>query len=273
MDSRLRLWSLSNTKSLNGNSPALSLSADVLNTIPYAVPPRSTQKIGDIPLATCLSDSSLQVNITPPLFGCWRLVLAPPPSGPFPNSEKQIESNDSRMQQVALANGKLWAALDTGLLMDGDPTPRAGVAFFTINPNSKKVSQQGYAGLAQNNLTYPAIAVTQSGRGVMAFTVVGDNFIPAQVTRGSMTKSVSVICTWLPRVRDRTMGSLDIIRSVHSRVVRAGVTMAQPLLTAIPSGSVRNTLTRPAHSPGGSLLVSGAETLVPSWRTGERGCR
>jgi len=179
VDSRLRLWSLSNTKSLNGNSPALSLSADVLNTIPYAVPPRSTQKIGDIPLATCLSDSSLQVSITPPLFGCWRLVLAPPPSGPFPNSEKQIESNDSRMQQVALANGKLWAALDTGLLIDGDPTPRAGVAFFTINPNSKKVSQQGYAGLAQNNLTYPAIAVTQSGRGVMAFTVVGDDFYPS----------------------------------------------------------------------------------------------
>jgi hypothetical protein len=29
------------------------------------------------------------------------------------------------------------------------------------------------------NLTYPSIAVTQSGRGVMAFTVLGDDFYPS----------------------------------------------------------------------------------------------
>jgi hypothetical protein len=83
------------------------------------------------------------------------------------------------MQQVVLANGKLWAALNTGLLIDGDPTPRVGIAFFAINPHSGNVKQQGYAGVAGNNLTYPAIAVTQSGRGVMAFTVVGDDHYPS----------------------------------------------------------------------------------------------
>ena len=83
------------------------------------------------------------------------------------------------MQQVVLANGKLWAALDTGLSIDGDPTTRAGIAFFAINPHSVKVAQQGYAGVAGNNLTYPALAVTQSGRGVMAFTVLGDDHYPS----------------------------------------------------------------------------------------------
>jgi hypothetical protein len=174
VDSRLRLWTLSNTKSLNG-TPGLSLSTSVVNTIPYAVPSRSTQKTGDVPLAQCLSDSALQVS--PTLFGCWRLVVGG--AGPFPNTEKVVDSNDSRMQQVVLANGKLWAALDTGLSISGDPTPRAGIAFFVINPHSGKVHQQGYAGLAGNNLTYPAIAVTQSGRGVMAFTLLGDDFYPS----------------------------------------------------------------------------------------------
>jgi hypothetical protein len=147
----------------------------VVNTIPYAVPPLSTQKAGDVPLAQCLSDSTLQVS--PTLFGCWRLVVGG--AGPFPNTEKKVDSNDSRMQQVVLANGKLWAALDTGLSISGDATPRAGVAFFVINPHSANVEQQGYAGLAGNNLTYPAISVTQSGRGVMAFTLLGDDFYPS----------------------------------------------------------------------------------------------
>jgi len=174
VDNRLRLWTVSNSSSLNG-TPAVRLTASVVDTIPYSVPPRSTQKPGDVPLAECLSDSMLQVS--PTLFGCWRLVVGG--SGPFPNVEKMVDSNDSRMQQVVLANGKLWAALDTGLSIDGDPTTRAGIAFFAINPHSVKVHQQGYAGVAGNNLTYPALAVTQSGRGVMAFTVLGDDHYPS----------------------------------------------------------------------------------------------
>jgi len=174
VDSRLRIWSVSNTSSLN-NMPALRISANVVSTIAYAVPGRSIQKPGDVPLAQCLSDSSL--FLTPTLSGCWRLVTGGP--GPFPNKEKVVDSNDSRMQQVVLANGKLWGALDTGLIIDGDTAPRAGIAYFVINPHAGKVDQQGYAGMLGNNLTYPAIAVTQSGRGVMAFTVLGNDHYPS----------------------------------------------------------------------------------------------
>jgi hypothetical protein len=176
-DSRLRVWSVTNTSSLN-TLPALGISANVVNTIPYAVPGHSTQKPGDVPLANCLSDSSLFVG-SPTLKGCWRLVTGG--AGPFPDTEKKVDSNDSRMQQVVLANGKLWGALDTGLdfSAEKDPTPRAGIAYFVINPHAGKVDQQGYAGLPGNNLTYPAIAVTQSGRGVMAFTLLGDGHFPS----------------------------------------------------------------------------------------------
>ena len=174
VDSRLRLWSVTNTSSID-TAPALGISTTVVNTIPYAVPGRANQKAGDIPQGQCLADSTLQVSAT--LFGCWRLLVGA--GGPFPNPEKVLDSNDSRMQQVVLANGKLWAALDTGLLIDGDTAPRSGVAFFVINPNSGNAEQQGYAGILGNNLTYPAIAVTQSGRGVMAFTVLGNDHFPS----------------------------------------------------------------------------------------------
>jgi hypothetical protein len=174
VDSRLRLWAVSNTGSLD-TAPALGISANVVNTIPYAVPRRANQKAGDFPQGECLADSTLQVSAT--LFGCWRLLVGS--GGPFPNPEKLVDSNDSRMQQVVLANGKLWAALDTGLIISGDSAPRAGIAFFVINPHSGNVDQQGYAGISGNNLTYPAIAVTQSGRGVMAFTVLGDDHYPS----------------------------------------------------------------------------------------------
>jgi hypothetical protein len=71
------------------------------------------------------------------------------------------------------------AALDTGLNIDGDTAPRAGLAYFVINPPSGKVDQQGYAEISGNNLTYPAIAVTQSGRAVVAFTVLGNDHFPS----------------------------------------------------------------------------------------------
>src|SRR6266446_1814924 len=53
-DSRLRLWSVSNTGSLD-SMPALGIGTSVINTIPYAVPGRSNQKPADVALATCLS--------------------------------------------------------------------------------------------------------------------------------------------------------------------------------------------------------------------------
>ena len=172
----LRLWSLTNTSSLS-TLPALGASFRLVSTIDYSVPAgNAVQKPGEIPLADCLADSTLP--FTAKLSGCWRFA-GTVAQGPFANTEKKVNVNDSRMQQVALANGKLWAALDTWLTIPGDTDPRAGVAYFVINPHSANVMQQGNIGIAGNNLSYPAIAVTQSGRGVMAFTVLGNDHYPS----------------------------------------------------------------------------------------------
>ena len=82
------------------------------------------------------------------------------------------------MQQVMWANGKLWGSLDTALNPDGGPQ-RAGIEWFVVNPNAGKLVLQGYLGASGYDFTYPAIGVTASGRGVMAFTATGDTLHPS----------------------------------------------------------------------------------------------
>jgi hypothetical protein len=171
------LWSLGNTRSLNAPTPSVTLTTALVDTQLYAVPPRSQQKPGDFPLGQCLADGTFPVTST--LSGCWRFFVGS--GGPFAETLASLPSNDSRMQQVSFADGKLWAALDTATTVNGQNL--AGAAFFVIKPKasdqtlSGTVVNQGVIAVANNNVTYPAVAVTSDGRGVVAFTVLGpDNF-------------------------------------------------------------------------------------------------
>ena len=169
---QILVWTIGNTKSIDASTPSLSIDVKPVNTLTYGVPPRSTQKVGDVPQAQCLSDNTLATPFGP---GCWRFFFVS--GGPFPNTEKVVDSNDSRMQQVTYANGKLWGALDTAVTVQG--VRQAGIAYFVINPNSGKVMTQGVVAVAGNNVTYPAIGVTRSGRGAMAFTLLGTDHYPS----------------------------------------------------------------------------------------------
>ena len=180
MSNQLVVWTLTNTSSLNTASPALSLSNKVLNVNQYAIPPKQKQpgsgrwRRPTTPQGYCINDT------TTLLFngqaGCWRLLFGGQPAHNEVISTP--DSNDTRMQQVMYANGKLWGALDTALNPDGG-AQRAGIAWYIVNPNSNKVVMQGYLGAAGYDFTYPAIGVTQSGRGVMAFTATGDTLNPS----------------------------------------------------------------------------------------------
>jgi hypothetical protein len=167
-------WQLTNTQSLNGASPAVNLTAGTVNTQTYAVPSSSNQKAGPFPLGQCLADTTIPVGTG---SGCWRFFFAS--GGPFSNPDTRPPSNDSRMQQVSYANGKLWAALDTAATVNG--ANQAGIAFFVLHPSgtSATVINQGIIALPGNNVTYPAVAVNSSGRGVIAFTVLGNDNFPS----------------------------------------------------------------------------------------------
>jgi hypothetical protein len=176
---QLVVWTLANTSSLNSASPALSLSNKVLGVNQYAFPPKQKQP-GSGTLATTTTPQGFCINDTTTVtiagVGCWRLVFGGEPAHNEVISTP--DSNDTRMQQVTYANGKLWGALDTALNPDGGPQ-RAGIAWFVVNPSSNKVINQGYLGAAGHDFTYPAIGVTPSGRGVMAFTATGDALNPS----------------------------------------------------------------------------------------------
>jgi hypothetical protein len=182
----LVVWALSNTSSLNTGTPALSLSNKVLSVNLYGIPPKQQQPgsgaapTTDVPQGFCINDT------TTVLFtgqtGCWRLLFGGQPK--HNEVVSRPDSNDTRMQQVMYANGKLWGSLDTALNPDGG-AQRAGIAWFIVKPDvstgslAAKVALQGSLGASGHDFTYPAIGVTPSGRGVMAFTDTGDSTYPS----------------------------------------------------------------------------------------------
>jgi hypothetical protein len=165
IDNRLALWSLTNTQALNsGGMPTLS--NRIVGTELYANAPRASQpgsgtndSTKNWPLGQCLNDATCDLFL----------------EGAPPQSEKigKVNGNDSRIQQVMYANGKLWSALDTGISTDGGASVHSGVAYFVLNPNSAKVVLQGYVALSDASLLFPTTAVTDGGRGVLSFTIVG----------------------------------------------------------------------------------------------------
>jgi hypothetical protein len=176
------LWTMSNTSTLNSLSPAPALGVSPIAVNTYAVPPRATQPAGNRPLSDCIADTVIfpNCNLLVAGVGSHNNATFGPPNG-------SLNSNDSRMQQVSYANGKLWGALDTAVNVGGQD--RAGIAYFVLNPNSKKLFVQGQAGIANTDLTYPAIGVTESGRGVIAFTLTGDNDFPSEAFAGIDAKA------------------------------------------------------------------------------------
>jgi hypothetical protein len=164
-------WSLTNTRSLDSATPDPQLHNTRVGVDAYSLPPATDQKPGSVPLADCVNDTA-----------CATFLLGGP--DPFaPEVESTLDSNDTRMQQVTYANGRLYGALDTAVTVGG--TTKAGVGWYIVRPSSRehsvsaRLANQGHLGLAGNNLTYPAIGVNSDGKGVIAFTLAGAGYFPS----------------------------------------------------------------------------------------------
>jgi hypothetical protein len=184
--SQIVQWTLSNTSTLN-SSPALSLSNRIVSVNRYAIPPKQRQPddgtlldktvTPDTALGDCVNDTTTVLSATFGNFvGCWALVVGSPDT----ELMGRPDSNDTRMQQVMYANGKLWGALDTAVSFDTDlANNRAGIAWYVLNPTNGAVVKQGTYGIAGASLTYPAIGVTAAGRGVVAFSYTDPSTNPS----------------------------------------------------------------------------------------------
>src|SRR5262249_50292999 len=94
-----------------------------------------------------------------------------------------IDALDSRMQQTTWVAGTLWGAMGTAVSVSSQDV--AGVEWFAVHPSTASgtltatLANQGYVALGNNNLTMPALAITSSGTGVLAFTLLGSSFYPS----------------------------------------------------------------------------------------------
>jgi hypothetical protein len=151
-DTRIAAWALTNTRSLNGRSPSLSLVSDVITSEQYAPPPPASQKTGPIPLGDTVGEP-----------------------------EATIDSNDDRMNQVVYAGGLLYSGVNTAVGA-GD---RVGVAYFIVAPNwrrntlNARMARQGYVSVRNNNVLFPSIGVNERGVAVMAFSISGPDYFPS----------------------------------------------------------------------------------------------
>jgi hypothetical protein len=160
VDNRIAVWSLAGTASLNTATPALMLSHTVLTSEVYGLPINfgANQRSGPTPLRDALGG-------TDPL--------------------ERLNANDSRMNQVTFADGKLYGAVNTTVTSPGNPD-RVGIAFFVVAAETDNnrdtrvhVSNQGYVAADGQNVLFPSIGVNADGNGAMALTLAGPGFFPS----------------------------------------------------------------------------------------------
>ncbi len=113
-----------------------------------------------------------------------------PPGAIQQGASSLIDSGDDRMQQVQYIQGTLWGALATAVTIPNDPSERAGVAWFAVNPHlngsgtvlgGAKIVNQNYVAASGNYLLYPAIQASPSGVVAMVMSLTGPTYFPSAV--------------------------------------------------------------------------------------------
>jgi hypothetical protein len=176
------VWSLTDSSTLGQLHPAARLHDSRVGVRRYSVPPPVVQKPGPAPLLACLNNKACRPNVADP--------------GPH-EVLQTLDSNDSRMQQVEFARGLLYSSLDTAIRVGG--AIHAGIAWYVLSPSGSRsgvsatLRKQGQLGLANNDVTYPAVGVTSAGRGVMTFTLAGRDFFPSAAYVGISASGVTAI--------------------------------------------------------------------------------
>lgn len=157
LDRRIAIWAITNTASLSDAVPVVRLQNAIVETEPFGVPPDAAQRVGNTELGSLVAEKV-----------------------------QFIATNDHRMQQAVFSGGKLWSALTTIVAIGNDPMPHAGIAYFAVLPSITsagalkiEIARQGYVAVHNADVFHPALSVSQTGNGVIAFTVSGAEYYPS----------------------------------------------------------------------------------------------
>lgn len=160
-DTRLDIWALTNTSSLDTFNGSPVLSDVIVKTEAYGFPVPAQQKPGPTPLGTSLGGFPLET----------------------------LATDDDRLFQLVYSNGTLWTANTTLYIQGQGPTGRVGdgIAYFTVKPTidhkgvlTARTLQQGYVIAPFQDVIYPTIAVSPvTGNAVFSFTLTGPGYYPS----------------------------------------------------------------------------------------------
>jgi hypothetical protein len=160
LNAKVTVWALQGTAQLN-SPPTPSTQFGLFElSVPsevYGVPPDAFQKIGTLPLGSLIQPGVLEV----------------------------LATNEHRMQQVTYANGLLWSSVTTVMSSSGENSTKAGVAWFAVSVETgaaglqAAMNKQGYLGLHNANLFFPAVGPAAAGTAAIGFTVSGLNYFPS----------------------------------------------------------------------------------------------
>jgi hypothetical protein len=190
------LWALTNTSSLDSDSPSLVLDNGLSPVKRYTTPPKADQKPGPFPLGQCINDTSIE---TPYGKGCWNYFFTDEPAHNEVLSHP--DANDTRMQQVVYTRGTLIGSLDTGVRVGGEL--KAGVEWFMTMPwvtdsGVRGQVRSGYQAVANNNLSYPTVGALADGKGTLSYSLMGENHYPSMAfsrldVRSGVEKHVRIV--------------------------------------------------------------------------------
>lgn len=179
----LGFWQVKGDRNITTGHGAVTLTGRIISSETYAFPvPAASTGTGAV---TC------EPSGTPPPCGTGQTPIT---------SEKFLNPDDSRLLQVQLVNDdrhglQLYAALDSAVNIANDPSARDGAAWFVVNPNSGRVTDQGFVAVSGAYLLYPAILHTHTGTTAMAFTITSPTLNPstAFVVRKSSSRSFGAV--------------------------------------------------------------------------------
>lgn len=161
----LGLWEVKGDKNITSGSGTVTLTGRVISSETYSFP---------VPAASTGDGSSTCQPIG---------VTVSCPNGLLVQAEQFLNPDDSRMEQVELANTpsglRLYTALNTALNIGTDPSARDGAAWFVINPTAHTVASQGYVAVAGTYLLYPSLLRGSSGTVVLDFSMTSTSVNPS----------------------------------------------------------------------------------------------
>ncbi len=174
------LFGLSDTSSLDTDSPHLSLAETSADTQTYATPGFAQQENGPMPLLNCVNSVACIGTRYPNLKA--PLVLD--------------AGNSGKVYGAWLHGGDVYLTTGTPLTGTGAAwyntnngawkaiKQRTGVAWFVLHPSSTgtlsaSLGGNGYVAVQGANLTYPSIVVGPTGAGAIGATLTGPSYFPS----------------------------------------------------------------------------------------------